>query len=63
MKSKIWTAIKLFRGELFVKQRDGFYAAKIIFEGDVFVRSVGVFVGKTEAEQDAGNFESVVHLG
>src|SRR6267142_3508880 len=42
---------------------DGFDAAEVILEGDMFVRGVGVFVGQTEAEQDAGNFEGVMHLG
>ena len=41
----------------------GFYAAEIVFKGYVFVRGVSVFVWQAEADQDAGNFEGVVHLG
>src|SRR5271170_912486 len=41
---------------------DGFDAAKIVFEGEVFVGSVGVFVGETEADEHAGNLERVMHL-
>ena len=42
---------------------DGFDAAEIIFQGQMLVGGVGVFVGQAEADQDAGNFEGVVHLG
>ena len=41
----------------------GFDAAEIIFQGQVLVGGVGVFVGQAEADQDAGHFEGVVHLG
>ena len=45
-----------------VKVGDGFDAAEIIFQRDVFVGRVRVFVRQAEAEQDAGHFEGVVHL-
>src|SRR5258708_9643244 len=48
--------------QTFVELRDGLDPAKIIFERDVLVRSVRVFVGQTEAQQDARHFECVVHL-
>ena len=41
---------------------DGFDAAEIVFEGNVLVGSVGVFVGEAEADQDAWDLKSVVHL-
>src|SRR5712692_5871962 len=50
-------------GQIQVEVGDGLDAAEIVFERDVLVGSVSVLVGKAEAEQDAGNFEGVVHLG
>src|SRR5260370_24406314 len=50
-------------GQSRVEVGDGLDAAEIVFERDVLVGSVSVLVGKAEAEQDAGNFEGVVHLG
>ena len=41
---------------------DGFDAAEIIFQGEVFVGGMSVFVGQAEADQDAGHLEGVVHL-
>ena len=41
---------------------DGFDAAEIVFESDVLVGSVRVFIGETETEEHARNFEGVVHL-
>ncbi len=49
-------------GQIGVEVGDGFYAAEIIFEGDVFVGGVGIFIGQAETDQDAGHFEGVVHL-
>jgi hypothetical protein len=49
-------------GEIRIEVGNGFDAAEIIFEGKVFVGSVGVFIGETEADEDARNFESVMHL-
>jgi len=46
-----------------IEKRDGFDTAEIVFEGDVFVRSVGILVGQAEAHEDAGDLENVVHLG
>ena len=56
------TARGLECGEIGVKMGDGFDAAEIVFEGEMFVGSVRVFVGQTEADEHAGNFESVMHL-
>ena len=41
---------------------DGFDAAEIVFERNVFIGGVGVFVGEAESEQNARYFEGVVHL-
>jgi len=41
---------------------DGLDAAEIIFQREVLIRGVGVFVGQTEADQNARHFEGVVHL-
>ena len=46
----------------FVKLRDGLDPAEIIFERDVFVRRVRVFIRQTEAQQDARHLERVMHL-
>ena len=56
------TARGLEGGEIGVEMGDGFDAAEIVFEGEMFVGSVRVFVGQTEADEHAGNFESVMHL-
>ena len=50
-------------GEVGVEVGDSFDAAKIIFQGDVLVGSVGVLVWQTEAQKHTGNFKGVVHLG
>lgn len=42
---------------------DGLDAAEVVFQGDVLVGGVGVFVGQAEAEEHAGHLEGVVHLG
>ncbi len=55
-------AKNLLRGELLVEERDGLDSAEIIFQSDVFVGCVRVFVGQSEAQQHAGNFKCVVHL-
>src|SRR5271165_7695877 len=51
------------QGQVGVKMSYGFYATEIIFEGDVLVGGVGVFVGQAKANEHAGDFEGVVHLG
>ncbi len=55
-----WNGTK--RRQVLVEMRDGFDAAKIIFQVDVLVGSMRVFVGQTETDQDARHFERVVHL-
>src|SRR5580704_4805711 len=42
--------------------RDGFDAAEIIFESEMFVGRVRVFVWEAEADEHAGNLERVMHL-
>src|SRR5580704_1894155 len=42
--------------------RDGFDAAEIIFESEMFVGSVRVFVGEAETDEHAGDFKGVMHL-
>ena len=49
-------------GQVSVEVSDGFDAAEIIFQGDVFVGSVGVFIRQTKTDEHAGDFERVVHL-
>src|SRR5207249_4182707 len=48
--------------EVGVEMGDGLDAAEIVFEGNVLIRSVRVFVWEAEANQNAGHFEGVVHL-
>src|SRR4051795_10224411 len=48
--------------ERFVKIRDRFDAGKIVFQRQMLVRSMRIFVRQTESNQNAGHFESVVHL-
>ena len=43
--------------EVGVEVGDGFDAAEVIFEGEVLVGGVGVFVGETEADEDAGDLD------
>ena len=50
-------------GQVGVEVGYGFYAAEIVFQGQVLVGGVGVFVGETKTDQDAGDFEGIVHLG
>ena len=50
-------------GQVGVEVGYGFDAAEIIFQGQVLVGGVGVFVWQAEADKDAGHFEGVVHLG
>ena len=40
----------------------GFDAAEIVFQVEMLVGSVSVFVGQAEADENAGDFEGVVHL-
>ncbi len=42
---------------------DGLDAAVVIFESEMLVRRVRVFVGKPEADENARHFKRVVHLG
>src|SRR5258707_577420 len=42
---------------------DSFDAAEIVFEVEMLVGSVSVFVGKAKADEHAGNLEGVIHLG
>lgn len=53
---------ELKRGQIGVKVGDGFDAAEIVLQGDVLVGSVSVFIGETEADQNAGDLKGVVHL-
>ena len=48
--------------QAFVELRHGLDPAEIIFERDVFVGRVRVFVRQAKAEQDARHFECVMHL-
>ena len=56
-------APQLESGQVGVEVGYGFDAAEIIFQGQMFVGGVGVFVRQAEADQDAGHLEGVVHLG
>src|SRR5207302_2545879 len=49
-------------GKVGVEMGDSLDAAEIVFEGNVLIGGVSVFVGQAETEQNAGHFESVVHL-
>src|SRR6266852_1305659 len=49
-------------GQIGVEMGDSLDAAEIIFQRDVLVGSMGVFVGQAEADQNARHFEGVVHL-
>jgi len=55
-------AILLESGQVLIEMRYGLDAAEIIFEKEMFVRGVSVFIGQTEADEHAGNLESVRHL-
>src|ERR1700757_2611576 len=50
-------------GEVSVEMSDGLDAAIVVFESEMFVGRVRVFVGKPEADEYTGHFERVVHLG
>jgi len=41
---------------------DGFYAAEIIFQIEMLVGCVSVFIGQAEADENTRDFERVVHL-
>ncbi len=41
---------------------DGFDAAVVVFQCEMLVGCVGIFVGQAKADEDAGNLEGVVHL-
>jgi hypothetical protein len=42
-------AVRLVGAKVSIEVGDGLDASEIIFEGDVFIGGVGVFVGQTEA--------------
>src|SRR5947199_10766775 len=48
--------------ERFVKIGDRFDPCKIVFQRQMLVGGVRIFVRQTESNQNAGHFESVVHL-
>ena len=50
-------------GQVLVEVSYGFDAAEIVFKIEMFIGSVGVFIGQAEADEDAGNFKGIVHLG
>src|ERR1700733_1172374 len=52
----------LLRGKLLVEERHGLDSAEIIFQSDMFVGCVRIFVRQSEAQQHTRNFECVVHL-
>src|SRR5438876_4186909 len=54
--------VGLESGEIGIEMGDGLDTAEIVFKGKVLVGSVRVFVRQAEAKQNAGHFESVVHL-
>src|SRR5258708_26117665 len=56
-------ASRLQRGELSVEVGDGFYSVEVIFQEDVFVGSVSVFIRKAEADQNTRNLKGIMHLG
>ena len=56
------SASQLQRSEVGVKVGDGFDPVEIIFQEDVLVWSVSVFIRQSEADQHARNFEGIVHL-
>src|SRR5947199_6052675 len=56
------TMVGLESGEIGIEMGDGLDTAEIVFKGKVLVGSVRVFVRQAEAKQNAGHFESVVHL-
>src|SRR5580658_8667625 len=49
-------------GEFVIKKRYGFNSAKIIFQRDVFVRRVSIFVRQAKTQKHARNLKGVVHL-
>ena len=49
-------------GQVLVEMGDGFDAAEIILQIKMLVGRVSVLIGQTEADQNAGHFERIVHL-
>src|SRR5215467_8023261 len=62
MKWPPWTPSPLSYGKVGVELGDGFDATEVVFEGDVLVGGVGVFVGEAKTEEHTRHFEGVVHL-
>src|SRR6266478_4550547 len=56
------TRIRLESSEVGVEVGDGLDAAEIVFEGNMLVGGVRVFVGQAETQQNARDFKGVVHL-
>src|SRR5690348_5943334 len=54
--------LRLPLGQVSVKVGNGLDASKIVFEGDMLVGGVGVFVGQTKTDEHARHFKGVVHL-
>src|SRR5258707_8486069 len=50
-------------GQVLIEVGYGLDAAEIVLQIEMFVGGVGVFVGKAEAHEYAGDFKGVVHLG
>ncbi len=48
--------------EIGVEVGDGLDAAEIVFEGNMLVGGMRVFIGEAETEQNARDFKGVVHL-
>src|SRR5438105_3259300 len=49
-------------GQVLIEMGDGFDTAEIIFEVEMFVGSVSVFVRQTKTDEHAWHFKGVVHL-
>src|SRR5215831_227138 len=53
---------RLRGGQGGVEVGDGLDPAEIVFEGEMFIGGMRVFVGQAEPDQDARNLEGVIHL-
>ena len=49
-------------GQVLVEMGDGFYAAEIVFQIEMLVGRVSVFIGQAKANENTGDLERVVHL-
>ena len=56
------TRMRLESSEVGVEVGDGLDAAEIVFEGNMLVGGVRVFVGQAETQQNTRDFKGVVHL-